>query len=1742
TSNSGVTWAAQNSTTTNGLNGISAASTTVAWAVGAGGTIVKTANGTTWAAQTSTTTNGLRGVSSVSTNDVWAVGELRAIIGTTNGGTNWNVRSTIPHSCALYGVDFPAASDGFAVGSGGTIVKTSNSGVTWAAQTSTTTNDLNGISAASTTVAWAVGAGGTIVNTINGGTTWAAQTSTTTNDLNGVSSASTTVTWAVGELRAIIKTINGGTNWTHLLGISGPGGLYGVDVTPGGTVYASGFKDGTPDDGIVVNTADSGATFNVESPGTALHLYAIDCRDNNNMWAVGGGSGAGVVFHGDPAVPGAWTNQYPAVPNELHGVYADINGASYEIIAVGDNGYITYSTNSGGAWSPPPSITDEFNRNDLSGVWYENTGAVTGTGFAVGDDGTIMTTADRGATWAFQLGPANRLNDTSFQNTTDGWCVGTRGTIINTINGGTNWNVQDSAVTDDLNGVNFINAVYGWAVGENNVSLYTTSGGATWIPGPALTADLNDVFVYDDSGVSGNYLIWACGDGGVLRYTTNLAPGGAPAAWITPATAPPVEDLHGVYALNATDVWAVGANGTIANSIDGGANWGTQTSGVGVTLYGVCIADALNAWAVGDSGTIVNTTDGGANWGTQTSGTNACLYDVQFGDRSRTDIRNGWVVGAFAPPSQEGTVLATTDGGSSWNPETSNTGVGKGLYGLDLAWDGSNWAGYAAGDWGRVQKHTNATSQPEITLPLTPNQGPVTPPTAVTITGANFGADQATVNGHVYFYGGVDAGTASTWNNTTIIINVPSGAYSGLVHVVHEGGSSNGENFTVLPSITNVIPDPMSGGDTVTVTGEGFGDDPGAGSRSTAQENVKVGTYQMPDPNVTFWSNTQIEFTLPDDVDPGTAVGVTVTAGGNTSVGHNVVVKPEITSLTPSQGRTGDTITVSGANFGADPGPGFRATATHNVFINTSTVPQMVPDADVTSWAYNSIEFTIPYDFGTVRPRTGDVTVMSNSSTSAAGTTLTILPKIDPGGVTPDSGYVGDMIHVDGTCFGDTQGELNGKVYFNGVDAGAAVIWDDRDIDVHVPADATTGDVKVTTDGGDSNVLPFTVKPFLSSLSKNSGRVGDTVEITGTGFGPTKGAGTVKFNGVNATVTAWGSASITVTVPNDATSGEVVVTTTGGSTTGTNFWVMPTITSVDPTTGVPGDTVVTIKGYTYGATQGNSEVQFAGVSAGKAQSWSRTEIKVKVPGNAASGEVVVSTEGGISNGVFFSVGPKITSIEPGNGPPGIEVTIKGDNLKAIQGAGKVEFNGLDAGTANSWSETEIKIKVPTGATTGDVVVTTTDGPSNGVPFTVGPANIMYFAEGTTRPGFDQWICIMNPNDEVANVDITYMMSDGSTMPQLVVVEPTSRSTIKVIDAIGPDKDVSTKIASDKPVIAERPIYFSYHGLWTGGHDVVGAIAPATEWYFAEGTTRDGFDEWLCLQNPNATTVDVEITYMLQGGEVRTQTVEILPTSRETIDVKGFLGPNIDCSAKVTADAGIIAERPMYFNYQGYTALNWTGGHDVMGATSPATEWYFAEGTTRDGFDEWLCVQNPGLAPALVYISYMLGTGENLVQVEEVGAQSRKTISVAEFLGRGHDVSMTLTSNQPIVAERSMYFNYVGLPGGHDVVGATAPAAEWYFAEGATQNGFQEWLCIQNPNNEEAEVTITYMLGTGETQDQVITVKPRSRETVDVNSAVGWGKDVSARVTSSKPIIVERPMYFNYMSKWPGGHDVIGFSW
>jgi len=66
--------------------------------------------------------------------------------------------------------------------------------------------------------------------------------------------------------------------------------------------------------------------------------------------------------------------------------------------------------------------------------------------------------------------------------------------------------------------------------------------------------------------------------------------------------------------------------------------------------------------------------------------------------------------------------------------------------------------------------------------------------------------------------------------------------------------------------------------------------------------------------------------------------------------------------------------------------------------------------------------------------------------------------------------------------------------------------------------------------------------------------------------------------------------------------------------------------------------------------------------------------------------------------------------------------------------------------------------------------------------------------------------------------------------------------------------------------------------------------------------------------------------MFDDGTTQPQDVPIGPTTRATVKVNEIVGADKNVSIKVVADAPIVAERPMYFNYQGA----WTGGHDVVG--------------------------------------------------------------------------------------------------------------------------------------------------------------------------------------------------------------------
>ena len=99
-------------------------------------------------------------------------------------------------------------------------------------------------------------------------------------------------------------------------------------------------------------------------------------------------------------------------------------------------------------------------------------------------------------------------------------------------------------------------------------------------------------------------------------------------------------------------------------------------------------------------------------------------------------------------------------------------------------------------------------------------------------------------------------------------------------------------------------------------------------------------------------------------------------------------------------------------------------------------------------------------------------------------------------------------------------------------------------------------------------------------------------------------------------------------------------------------------------------------------------------------------------------------------------GPAIASLSPEEGAVGTVVTVTGTNfgpaIGARQGTSGVSFNGVWASPAY-WSETEIRVPVPPGASSGPVVVTVSGQGSSGAGFSVTGSGMAGPSIGTVSP-------------------------------------------------------------------------------------------------------------------------------------------------------------------------------------------------------------------------------------------------------------------------------------------------------------------------------------------------------------------------------------------------------------------------
>lgn len=331
---------------------------------------------------------------------------------------------------------------------------------------------------------------------------------------------------------------------------------------------------------------------------------------------------------------------------------------------------------------------------------------------------------------------------------------------------------------------------------------------------------------------------------------------------------------------------------------------------------------------------------------------------------------------------------------------------------------------------------------------------------------------------------------------------------------------------------------------------------------------------------------------------------------------------------------------------------------------------------------------------------------------------------------------------------------------------------------------------------------------------------------------------------------------------------------------------------------------------------------------------------------------------------------------------------------------------------------------------------------------VAPAQTWHLAEGSTSWGLSTFVLVQNPGEEENFVVMEFMRSDGVHKRFKYWLAPRSRFTLDVSNVPGfEEADFSVRVDSEKPVVVERAMYFTdFRGL-AGGHCSAGVTEPQRQWYLAEGYTGKGFDSFILIENPNDLPAAVQMQYMLPGGGNVAGACEVAPRSRYSIHLNEVEGlAETDVSARIDSTLPLVVERSMYFDYNGVRE-----GSNSTAVHGPSRSWYLAEGYTGGGFDTYVLLQNPNETETGVILEFMMPKGRRVKKGVTLAARSRRTFKLNDIPGlENTEVSTFVSSQAPVVAERSVYFRSGSRAGGHNAMGVTAPAVEWYFAEGCTR--------------------------------------------------------------------------------------------
>ncbi|MGL4987145.1 MAG: transglutaminase domain-containing protein [Treponemataceae bacterium] len=254
----------------------------------------------------------------------------------------------------------------------------------------------------------------------------------------------------------------------------------------------------------------------------------------------------------------------------------------------------------------------------------------------------------------------------------------------------------------------------------------------------------------------------------------------------------------------------------------------------------------------------------------------------------------------------------------------------------------------------------------------------------------------------------------------------------------------------------------------------------------------------------------------------------------------------------------------------------------------------------------------------------------------------------------------------------------------------------------------------------------------------------------------------------------------------------------------------PVIFEIAPQSALPGE-ALTISGDFFGDEKHDSYVEIGGLRLTEQSypSWQNNQIIVILPVNIQDGLVYVFTKQGKSNPKIFtnkaalpvivrsglqSALPVIQNIQQKNASIGSLITLEGINFGHIRGNSAVYFswNAEKNNHANTiahavpaqdkdfdyeeWTDTQISVRVPNGASSGNIFIHTEKGQSNYMPFEIKNMGL------GTKKYVDKKTYVIEMSTEVTNITADTDSILVIRMPRPPITD--NQKTVEISDARG----------------------------------------------------------------------------------------------------------------------------------------------------------------------------------------------------------------------------------------------------------------------------------------------------------------------------------------------------------------------